>query len=128
MRRKNGMTLIGLTIVVAGLVGCEDSPMAPAAFDPGPPALALVELVVQNGTGTGVVFFVEYGQGVTESGRGQPGRWSAWVPWGRSKSHASHSSPRLGKPYLLGSLPSLTLATRSNPIGCGWKQLERSSF
>ena len=73
MTRKNGMTLIGLTIVMVGLVGCEDSPTAPAAFDPGPPALALVELVVQNATGMGVVFYVEYGQGITEDGSGEAG-------------------------------------------------------
>ena len=73
MTRKNGMTSIGLTIVMAGLVGCEDSPTAPAAFDPGHPPLALVELVVQNATGTGVVFYIEYGQGITEDGSGEGG-------------------------------------------------------
>ena len=71
MKRKNGMTLIGLTMVMAGLVGCKDSPTAPAAFDDaGRPPLALVELVVQNATGTGVVFYIEYGEGIAEDGRG----------------------------------------------------------
>jgi hypothetical protein len=71
MKRKNGMTLIGLTIVMAGLVGCKDSPTAPAAFDDAPrPPLALVELVVQNATGADVVFYIEYGEDLIKDGSG----------------------------------------------------------
>jgi hypothetical protein len=71
MTKKNGMTVIGLTIVMAGLVGCGDSPMAPATFDDaGRPPLALVELVVQNSTGAGVTFSIEYGRGLIREGSG----------------------------------------------------------